>query len=267
MATATGGPVPVYYFPGETKRHLLIVSGIHGSEAAGVEVAELLLRRLQEPGAPRPYFSVIVVPCLFPENLAAGLRATPGQADPNRQMPPLGNDHRFDARNRCYLDAENRCMEEGTVFLLNLIAHYKPEAIATIHGHRNVDLSATGLLDMMTGGGPSITTDPRPGLEKADDALALAMARYADSLGVRVPANFLRTVRQTTRYPNSTAVRMSEGISLGQWGSRPTPTRPAINVITVETFGYENSGNGRDPFRWKELDALAKTLYDVFLKP
>lgn len=262
-----GPSVPVYYFPGETKRHLLIVSGIHGSEAAGVEVVELLLRRLQKPDAPKPYFSLIVVPALFPENLASGQRATPGQADPNRQMPPLGKDHRFDTKAGCYLDAEKRCMEEQTIFLLNLIAHYKPERIATIHGHRNVDLSANGLMDMMSGGGPSITVDPRPGFEKSDDALALAMARYADSMGVRLPANFLRTGRQTTRYPNDTAVRMSDGITLGQWASRPTPTRPAINVITVETFGYDNSGNGRDPWRWKELDALAATLNEVFLKP
>lgn len=265
-------PVPpkaaYFYFPGQTKRHALIVSGVHGSEAGGVEVVEHLLRRLQAPDAPKPYFSILVVPVLFPENLAAGIRTTPGQADPNRQMPPVGKDHRFDPIERCYLDAEKRCMEDGTVLLLNLIAHYKPERIASVHGHRNTDLSPDGLLQMMTGGGPSITTDPRPGFEKTDDALALAMARFADSLGVRVPANFLGTPRQTTRYPNETAiVRMSEGISLGQWGSRATPSRPAINIITVETFGYENSGGGRDPWRWQELDALAETVNRVFLAP
>ena len=263
-----GGPnVPVYYFPGETKRHLMIVSGIHGSEAAGVEVVEQFLQRLQKEGAPKPYFSIIVVPVLFSENLASRLRATPGQPDPNRQMPTVGKDHRFDPRDGCYLDAHERCMEPEVIFLLNLINHYKPERIASIHGHRNTDTSPSGLLEMMSGGGPSITTDPRPGFEKKDDALALAMAMYADSLGVRLPANFLRTSRQTTRYPNDTAIKESDGVSLGQWGSRPTPSRQAINVVTVETFGYENSGNGRDPWRWKELDNLAKTLFDVFLKP
>lgn len=262
---AARSPVPSYYFPGETKRHALIVSGIHGTEAGAAEVAELLLARLQRPGAPKPYFSVILVPVLFPENLAAGLRATPGQIDPNRQMPRIGQDHRHDPRENCYLDAERRCIEANNVFLLNLIAHYKPERIASIHGHRNTDLTMAGLDDMMTGGGPSITVDPRPGKEKEDDALALAMAFYADSLGVRLPANFLRTARQTTRYPNATALGMSEGISLGRWASRPTPTRPAINIVTIETFGYENSGGGRDPWRWKELDALAETLENVFL--
>lgn len=258
-------PVPSYYFPGETKRHALIVSGIHGSEAGAAEVAQLLLARLQRPGAPKPYFSVILIPVLFPENLASGARSSPGQIDPNRQMPAIGKDHRHDTREKCYLDAERRCMEDNNVFLLNLIAHYKPERIASIHGHRNTDLSPDGLLSMATGGGPSITADPRPGREKEDDALALALALYADSLGVRLPANFLHTSRQTTRYPNATALGMSEGVSLGRWASRPTPTRPAINVITVETFGYENSGGGRDPWRWKELDALAETLEKVFL--
>lgn len=263
-----GGPnVPVYYFPGETKRHLMVVSGIHGSEAAGVEVVEQLLQRLQKEGAPKPYFSIIVVPVLFPENLASRLRATPGQPDPNRQMPPVGKDHRFDPRDGCYPDAHGRCMEPEVIFLLNLINHYKPERIAIVHGHRNTDTSPSGLLEMMSGGGPSITTDPRPGQEKKDDALALAMALYADSLGVRLPANFLRTSRQTTRYPNDTAIKLSDGVSLGQWGSRPTPSRQAINVVTVETFGYENSNNGRDPWRWKELDNLSQTIFEVFLKP
>ncbi|MCC7506149.1 MAG: hypothetical protein IT259_12650 [Saprospiraceae bacterium] len=267
-APSTGGPnIPVYYFPGETKRHLLVISGIHGSEAAGVEVAEMFLQRLQKQDAPKPYFSLIVVPVLFPENLASRLRATPGQPDPNRQMPAVGKDHRFEPRDGCYTDAHQRCMEPEVIFLLNLINHYKPERIASIHGHRNTDTSPAGLLDMMSGGGPSITTDPRPGHEKKDDALALAMALYADSLGVRLPANFLHTGRQTTRYPNETAIKASDGVSLGQWGSRPTPSRQAINVVTVETFGYENSGGGRDPWRWRELDALATTLYHVFTKP
>src|SRR5262249_19048152 len=48
----SGHPVTAYYFPGRTERRAMIIGGVHGTEAAGVEVANLLLERLRQPGAP-----------------------------------------------------------------------------------------------------------------------------------------------------------------------------------------------------------------------
>ena len=68
----------------------MIIGGVHGSERAGVEVVNRLLDQMRAPGAPQPVFSVIIVPSLFPENVAAGRRKTPGQPDPNREIPAAG---------------------------------------------------------------------------------------------------------------------------------------------------------------------------------
>jgi hypothetical protein len=245
-------PIHAFYFPGTSARRAMIIGGVHGTEQAGVEVVNRLLDQMRAPGAPQPVFSVIVVPSLFPENVAAGQRKTPGHPDPNRQMPAVGTAPGT-------TDSLGRTIEPENLVLLDLIERFQPERIASVHGHSP---PRPGGADM-----PSITDDPRPGQETADDALTLAMAQRADALGVRVPGNRLGTKKQTTRYPTSSAPH-ERGVTFGEYGSHATPTRPAMNVITIETYGNVTSDRARHgAARARELEGLATVLHDIFLAP
>lgn len=257
------GKIKAYYFPGTSDRRAMIIGGVHGSERGGVEVVNHLLEIMRGPMAQMPYYSVIIVPSLFPDNVASGSRETPvkGAVDPNRQFPKVGSDAEFNADKNCTVDSTGkRCVEDSNLVLMDLVDRFKPERLASVHGHSNLDESTMNEL-----GGPSITTDPRPGNEAEDEALALEMAKKADDLKVRVPGNKLGKKDQHVRYPNKTAKRSTEGITFGNWGSHATPTRPAMNMILIETYGNA-TGKGNKK-RQTELESLASVLRDIFLAP
>jgi len=252
-------PIPAYYFPGTSNARALIIGGVHGDEAAAVEVVNILLERMRAPSATMPYYSVIIVPALFSENVRRARRETPGRADPNRQMPPVGaTSGAMDARGRP-TDEQGRPIEPENLILLDLVERFQPERVASVHGHSP---PRPGKPDM-----PGITSDPRPGSEAMDEALALEMARRASSMpgGARVPGNRLGTPQETARYPTQEAVHQ-EGVTFGQYGSRASARRPAMNMILIETFGNAPSARDRRARR-VELESLATVLRDIFLGP
>lgn len=273
--------VEAFYFRGISERRALIVGGVHGTEPGGVEVVDDLLAIMRSPGARMPYFSVIIVPRLFAANVRAGERASSGTVrsasprarggveaapDPNRQFPAVGSDPQTNATLGCVVDDQQRCIEPENLVLLDLIQRFQPERVANVHGHSEQSSRAA----LLANGGPSITTDPRPGREREDDALTLTMATEAQRQGVRIPGNFMGTPDQTTRYPTGTAPRMSAGITFGQWGSHATPTRPAMNIVLIETFGNTTSSSrslnaAQQAARRVELMNLAQILRDIFL--
>lgn len=249
-------PVRAYYFPGTSEHRAMIIGGVHGSEAAGVEVVNILLERMRAPGAPMPYYSVIIVPVLFPENLAHNRRKTPGRRDPNRQMSTVGATPGM-------TDSQGDPIEPENLVLLDLIERFHPERIASSHGHSP---PRPGGADM-----PSITSDPRPRQERGDEALALDMARRASGMpgGARVPGNRLGTPQETARYPTSSAPH-EPGVTFGEYASHAAGTRPAINVITIETYDNYTSTDPRRSERDRrarriELESIATVLRDIFL--
>jgi hypothetical protein len=277
--------VQAFYFRGTTDRRALIIGGVHGSEPGGVEVVNDLLDLLRAPNAPMPFFSIIIVPELFSANVHSSRplseRRTSGgitkqlvkgkakdvdTPDPNRQFPDVGKDAAQDPTLGCLVDSENRCIEPENIVLMDLIDRFQPERVANVHGHSVPKNNA----QLKKEGGPSITTDPRPGHEKEDDALTLKMAQEADKLGVRVPGNFLGTKDERTRYPTGTAPKMSSGVTFGQWGSHDTPTHPAMNIVLIETFGNATSASlkgKKATARKAELMNTAQVLRDFFLAP
>jgi Domain of unknown function (DUF4157) len=271
--------VEAFYFRGTTDRRALVIGGVHGSEPGGVEVVNDLLTIMRSPNAPMPFFSVIVVPKLFSANIQAGRRASGGMVksnaktgsesspDPNRQFPAIGSDPASNAALGCIVDDQKRCIEPENLVLLDLVNRFQPERVASAHGSTG---TSGNVAQLLTGGGPSITTDPRPGQEPVDDALTLSMATEAKKLGVRIPGNFMGEKNQTTRYPTKTAAKMSPGVTFGQWGSHATPTRPAMNIILIETFGNTTSTSPslnavQQAARKTELMNLAQILRDFFL--
>ena len=221
----------------------MIISGVHGDELAGVEVVETLLLSLRT--AVRT-FSIIVVPRVFAANCLAKRRKTSSQhRDPNRQMPEIG------ALPGPTCGKKGTPVEPENQALLDLIQRFQPERLVSVHGITR----ESGLA--------GITSDPRPGFEAADRKLALDMARAAAAVGGSVPGNRLGTPSQTATYPTQTMYH-EEGITLGQWGSAPAGSRPAINMILIETHGKPATGSP-GAYSARERDALVKAILDVFL--
>jgi hypothetical protein len=280
-------PITAHFFPGATKEKALVIGGVHGSELSGIAVAEELVRRLSSPTALQPFFSVIVVPSLFPDNVAARRafeakikgklspadyaeqaekagdpgRITPGQEDPNRQMPAPGTD--FDPKNP--KDAAGRVIEAENQALLALIQQFQPVRIASLHAIKNVNRAG-------------VFSDPHPDATGADpalaartDLLALTMARRVRDLGGRVGGNKLGTKGETSLYPGQDPKKAKDqierenkkGTSLGQWG----PPR-GISVLTIEMpEQYDTSSPVTDAKRTQEIESRAEALEEIFLGP
>ena len=278
-------PVEAYFFPGTSDQKALVVGGMHGSELSSVDVANLVISLL-ETGS-RPFYNVVVIPSLFPDNAEKACHAPSGKinygrytsdhnADPNRQMPMLGTS--FDASKP--FDAEGRQIEKENIFLLSLIQSYQPSRIANLHAIR--DISRAG-----------IYADPRTDCEgraigfEPDMQLALGMAKYISDHGGNVSGNDLKGNPSALYYKDPPAAmkgqkqlrnlhgsllpgRRGAGVSLGSWaatavcdGSMP---REAIQLLTVEFPGYDSYKKCKDgELRFRNVYLYASALVDAFL--
>lgn len=292
-----GRDVKAHFFKGAISDVALVIAGVHGSELSGVEVAETLIKRLSAKGAPKPYYSVVIVPQLFPDNVdakrvweasqakaakqltlseykkARDMAGDPGRDtkdrrhgatdETNRQFPELGKP--FDPSNP--VDAKERPIERENILLLSLIDRFKPVRIAALHAKK-------ALKDA------GIYADPHPSLKKlsppqkklANEAheLTKRMAEAAKKQGAKVPGNWPKGTF-TSLYPGQnkkiSAAQMkredAKGRSLGQWG----PSQGMV-VITVElNEQYASDSPVKHPGRKKEIDAHAETLQEIFLGP
>lgn len=176
--TKKARPVELWYFPGRSNKKALVVGGMHGTELPSIEIARHLIERLA--CGEKPFYTVLVIPCLFPDNAATALQAKNSRlttnagrysnehaADPNRQMPEPGKPFLLPAPQ----DAKNREIEPENQALLQLIQWYQPHRLLNIHAIR--DQSKAGIF-----------ADPRTDCRgialgfETDQELALAMARH-----------------------------------------------------------------------------------------
>jgi hypothetical protein len=214
---------------------------------------------------------VLVVPDLFPANLAAGTRTTtPTSADPNRNFPNVGEDlagATARGKGKGPVDSQGRPIEPENVVLIQLIEKFQPERIASVHAHSPPPKHPKPTQDM-----PGIFVDPRSGSADAaaDDALTQKMAHAADAAHVRVPGNRIGSAGETVHYPPG-APKLSKGVSLGDWGPQAAGARPAMTTITVEVFGDKTSsqmkGAAAQAARKKELMSLSEVIRTIFLGP
>lgn len=281
-----GAPIRAHLVPGQIDDVALVIAGVHGSEQSGVEVADRLLQQLQ---VAQPYFTVVIVPRLFPDNVASRavwerklandqgkiavskyrairtadgdpgrITAGKGSKDPNRQFPALGAD--LDMAKP--VDSKGNLVEPGNLALLALIKQFAPKRLVSIHAQK--DLKKAGIF-----ADPHPSVSPRK-LATEADKLSITAAKRADALGVRVAGN-TRDGGFSSLYPgqnpNISAEKMKEedakGPSLGQWG----PSK-GIMVLTVEVSEqYTSSGAVNDPKRGAELENEATALREVVLGP
>lgn len=296
LGTTRGGrEVKAFYFKGAISEVALVIAGVHGSELSGVEIAENLIRLLSSPNAPRPFYTVVIVPQLFPDNVdakraweksvvkagqqlklkeyqkARSAAKDPGRyssgtaerVDPNRQFPELGKP--FDPNNP--VDARGRPIERENIMLLTLIDRFKPTRIASLHAIK--DPKDAGIF---ADPHPSTTgaSGPQHDLGQQADQLAKLMAEKAGKLGAQVPGN-TREGSFTSLYPGQDPKLSAEqierenkaGRSLGQWG----PSQGAL-VLTIEVNEqYASDSPVEHPSRKQELEAHAAALQEIFLGP
>ena len=290
-----GRLINAYYFPGITTKRAMVIGGVHGSELSAIEVANRLVIQLQQ--GTKPYYSVIVIPCLFPDNAATAISDAPligtvnnigrysydTAVDPNRQMPTPG---------KCYdinnpTDHFERAIEHENRLLLTLITQYRPERLVNLHAIRNTSLAG-------------IYADPRAdhngyalGFEE-DSLLAISMANYISSHGGSVPGNRLhdhpialyysdplpapKGIFQKRKIAGSSLCgHRGDGISLGSWGStaiedteHPENNRDAIQLITAEFPGSKRpvdySPKTQRDYMEMQIALYAGSIVHIFLQ-
>lgn len=293
--TRQGRPVNAWYFPGISDKKALVIGGVHGSELSSIEVAQTLVEKLLNQEE-QTYYSVIIIPSLFPDNAAKAMRM-PEQlgsvlnigrythetaVDPNRQMPSPGEDL-DDVEQTDHL---KRPIERENQYLLQLIRMYKPERIASVHAIRNINYGG-------------IYADPRTDSQgialgyDTDSSLAVDMARFVHAHNGNVAGNRLDKQPTALYYKdpepapegfpqkrNTTGAALKgnrgSGISMGTWGTTaienkedPDANRPAMRVITIEvpgarrSFDYKTAAQ-RSFFR-NQIEAFANSILEVFL--
>jgi hypothetical protein len=264
LYTRNNRPVTLYFFPGTSDRKALVIGGMHGSESSSIEVAETLVKQLS--GGGKPYYNVVIIPSLFPDNAetalrdkkgrlreSAGRHSSPNTADPNRQMPPPGEPFRAAQP----FDRYNRKMEAGNQALLRFIQDYLPHRVISIHSIR--DQAKAGVF-----------ADPRTDCEglalgfDPDRELALLMAKHIVDSGGACPGNRLASAptaiyyldpppapegkKQLRSYQRGGVDKKAHGVTLGTWCStavcsnEPAYERPAIRTLTLEFPGYKKVG-------------------------
>jgi len=260
--TKNNKPVDVYFFPGTSNKKALIIGGMHGSELSSIEVAYELIEQLYK--SDQPYYNVVIIPSLFPDNAAAaekggrkrvenntGRYSHEHAADPNRQMPILGKPFKENDP----IDIKSRIIENENRLLLRLIQSYLPHRIVNLHAIK--DISKAGIF-----------ADPRTdcnGIAKGfetDSLLAISMAQYIYENGGIVPGNNLTNTPTALYYHDpkiagaghlqqrnlkgtNLSHQRGHGVSLGSWAATDVcdeenvHTRPAVRLITVEFPGYK----------------------------
>lgn len=289
-----GNPVEAYYFPGISNKRALIIAGVHGSELSAIEIAKKLIEELQQ--GEQPYYSVVIIPCLFPDNAATAMRfqskigshVNIGRytnvlaADPNRQMPSLGKQFNYQAA----YDHMGRVIEKENQLLLELISEFRPHRIANLHAIR--DTAHAG-----------IYADPRTDSRgtalgyETDSSLAIDMARYVNQTGGSVPGNCL-TEGPTALYYKDPSIApkgflqkrnipacvlmkgKGQGVSLGGWASTTIKdtnnlanNRDAIRLITVEFPGYKRPKDyetiSQQNYCQQQVNVYAASIKTIFL--
>ena len=292
--TKEGREIEAYYFPGKSPYRALVIGGMHGSELSSITVAKEIIKKLSN--GVQPYYSVLVIPVLFPDNAEAAVRnpkamgglqnigryTYKNSVDPNRQMPSPGKWH---SEETCE-DHMGRKIETENAILLDLIRDFRPDRIANVHAIR--DTSRAG-----------IYADPRTDSKgialgyESDSALAIRMADFIHRKGGNVLGNKITEKPSSLYYKDPVPVAKGKvqprnfcgaklpdnrgsGVSLGSWASTavenypdPAYNRPAIRLFTIEFPGYRSPEfytSSADQLRSRQNVSLyAESVLEIFL--
>ena len=291
IATTAGSrSVDAFFFPGTSDERALVVAGVHGSEQGGIEVAEMLIQTLHN-ALLRPYYSVIVVPTLFPDNAAS--RAREGSTPTNRNFPDPGRSlaTATPSGSTTPMDTAGRAILPENFALMRLIERFRPSRVASVHG--SFDRGAAGVFSdahTVSGSARARAVAAHPGdpaaaavavaaLETAagartrsDQAMALSMARTMDASG------FGRAVLGNRLHGTPTSGwsgSVPGGTSFGAWGPQDitegrATDRPSMTVLTIEVATNIRStdlAGVSAANRRAELASYRDVIQNIFLGP
>lgn len=230
-------------FAGASDELALVIAGVHGDEAMGVAVARRLVARLSAGEVPR--YTTVLVPVLFPDTFAAGLRDG-AIAPSNRNFPPPGHNVGELAQ-----DALGRPILPENLWLMRQMSVLQPARMASIHATRRPEAAG-------------VFSDPHPdnpARTAQASALALSLAEHLAAWPHLVAGN------GSPASPNSTwSGRVDGGVSLGAWAPVPIPgDRPDILLLTIELPGLEAPRSDEDP-RSADVNAMVDALLYGFLE-
>jgi hypothetical protein len=257
--------IEMHVFPGRSSRRALVIGGVHGTESIGVEVTRHLIAELRTAARrhQRAFFTTIVVPALFPDNLprshggrGRARRATQGRTDPNRQFPALSTGlDAHDDRRSMPRDAYGRPIEAANVALIELIRQFRPRRIASVHAIRKPTLAG-------------IYADPHRGTGTALGDEAADLARRMHSIARASGGHVAGSERGSGAYPHQDDIGR-HGVSLGEWASRAVTVgayrRSALPVITIELKREWSPTDTRR--RQTNVAAFARAIRLGFLEP
>jgi hypothetical protein len=126
--------IQAFFFQGVSDQRALVIAGVHGTERQGMQVAELLIEDLKKA---QPFFTVIVVPSLFPDNQADGaFGKREGDTQTNRNFPEGGMtlDEATKAGGGTPKDKNNKPILPENIMLMELMERFQPSRIISIHG-------------------------------------------------------------------------------------------------------------------------------------
>lgn len=290
-----GRNIEAHFFPGISDKRALVIGGVHGSELSSIEVARELLQQLNTSG--KIYYSVIIIPSLFPDNAETakqfplqigdlkniGRYSYPGAVDPNRQMPTPGRS--FDEEHE--LDHVGRPIESENTLLLELIDQYRPQRIVNLHAIRDINHAG-------------VFADPRTDHQsialgyETDSSLAISIAMHIQQQGGYIPGNNLNKKPTALYYKDPVPVAAGQfqkrnftgspmpgqkggGISLGTWAStavvdenNPSKSRDAMRILTMEFPGSKRpadySSKKEQLFYQQLVELYAASLKNIFLQ-
>lgn len=292
--TEQGRNIEAYFFPGLSERRALVIGGVHGSELSSIEVARQLVDQLKDQ---RIYYSVIVIPSLFPDNAETakqypqqigdvkniGRYSYPGAVDPNRQMPTPGMS--FDDEHE--VDHAGRRIEMENTMLLSLIEQFRPQRIVNLHAIRDMNYAG-------------VFADPRTDHNSialgyaTDSSLAVTIAGHIYRNGGFIPGNQLNKRPTALYYKDPVPVAAGQfqkrnvkgsilpgqkggGISLGTWASTavfnpadPSKNREAMRILTIEFPGSKRPIDydtiAERSFFQRQVELYASAIKSVFLQ-
>jgi hypothetical protein len=249
-----------FFFPGQSDRRALIISGVHGDEHRGVQVVQSLqiLLNARSAAGHKPFFTTILVPVVIPRTRATGKRNVPGgiglddkgtvvcrQVEPNRNFPLPGEDF-VAARTRGNsaptaselmirdasgsvrppkgVDRTSIRMLPETRILISLIERFQPERLASIHDHslQQSCHACNGKATQCGGEGPGIFVDPR-GIDPKSHLITAKTQMEDDD-------------RLTRRMAEEALKRLPCSISLLQSAFPPFAGNQAFFPLTVRYF-------------------------------
>ena len=124
-----GRPINAIIY-GSGKTYVLVLGGIHGDERATAVVARAFSNSLLQE-APREDLTVIIVPEVNPDGLAAGTRVNANGVDINRSFPARSWQPASPDRN--HYPGTQPATEPETSAIMQLLARYPPVLLVTFH--------------------------------------------------------------------------------------------------------------------------------------